>query len=70
VILPELRHGVRDVTARFFAQRNDDRSSLLHLRDTPLEEAQLRRVDDVVGEVDGQERCLDPVQPSLRLVVA
>ena len=47
------------VAARLVAQRNHDRAAVRHALDLALENAELGRIDQVVGGIDGQKRRAD-----------
>jgi hypothetical protein len=52
------------------ARRDGHRLALGHAPDLALEDAQLRQVDQVVGEVDRQQRRGEPLQVRRGVVVA
>src|SRR4029453_3115489 len=59
LIFPERGHGVAPMAACFLAQRNHDRAPFRHTFNLALEDAELRRVDQVVGGIDRQQRGAD-----------
>ena len=68
--LPDRRERVRAVAGRLVAQRQHDRAAFRHALDLALEDLQLRRVDEVVRGVHGQERRLDLLEAGTGIVVA
>ena len=52
------------------ARGNQDEAPAFHPLDFPLHNAQLRRIDLIVGRVDGQERSLDAFESRRGIVIA
>jgi hypothetical protein len=52
-IFPQSCQRVAPVTARLFAQGQDHGAPVRHAFDFALEDSQFRRIDQVVGSVDG-----------------
>src|SRR5450759_5752243 len=69
-LLPYCGSGMRPMAARCRTNRNHDEASGGHALDQPLHDAKLRRIDLIVGRVDGEHRNLDPRQQGLGIVIA
>src|SRR4051794_30194983 len=69
MILPDDRLGVRAVADAFRTSGNKDRTSFRNAIDLPLKDSKFRRVDEIVGEVDRQQRRLDLFEPWTGIVV-
>src|SRR5262245_633776 len=54
VIFPEYGEVVGLVPSGFIAKRDENVAALLHALDLALEDAELRRVDFIIGGVDGE----------------
>src|SRR5215475_8613597 len=54
VIFPEYGEVVGLVPSGFIAKRDENVAALLHVLDLALEDAELRRVDFIIGGVDGE----------------
>src|SRR5687767_4364851 len=70
VFLPHGGIRVRPVAGGTVARRYRDRAPFGDARNLALEDLQLRRIDDVVGEVDRDQRRLDLLEPRTRIVIA
>src|SRR5689334_11806678 len=62
VLLPDRGQGMGAMPPRPVAPGHDQRLAPSNMNDLPLQDAQLGRVDQVVLEVDRQERRHDPPQ--------
>ena len=69
LIFPQRGKCVAAVAARFVARRNHDRASLRDALDLALENAELGRIDQVVGGIDGEKRRTDFFQIRSRIVI-
>ncbi len=70
MLLPDGRQRVGAVAAGRVARRDHHRAAAPDAHDRPLQDAQLGRVDLVVGEVDRQQRGRDLLQVGGWVVVA
>ena len=57
------------VAACFVAEWKHNRAPVRDALDLALQDAQLGRVDQVVGEVDGQQRRTDLAQPGTGVII-
>ena len=60
---------MRAVAARLRAEWDDDGAPFRDSRDLALEDAQLRRIDQIVGGVDRQQRRANLFQVRSRVIV-
>ena len=67
---PDRRQRMRAVPPRLLGDRQQDELPLGHARHQPLDHAELGRVHEVVGGVDGQHRRRDLLEVRRRIVVA
>ena len=66
MLLPDCGDGVCAVAARLRRHRDHDRAAVRHALDLALEDAELRRVDQVVREIDREQRRADLLQARRR----
>ena len=59
VIFPDYGEIVGLVAAGFIAKRDENVAALLHALDLALEDAELWRVDFIIGGIDSKQRRLD-----------
>src|SRR5439155_17253366 len=69
VLLPGHRPGVRPVSVRLVARRDEHEPTLLDAPDLALGNSQLRGVDEVIRRVDVQEWGADLLEPGRGIVV-
>ena len=69
LIFPQAGDGVAAVAARFVAEWNHDRAAVRHTLDLALEDAELGRIDQVVGRIDGEKRCANFFQVRSGIVI-
>jgi hypothetical protein len=70
MFLPYRGNSVRAVAARLRSHRDREGAAARHALDLALQNAELRRIDEVVGEVDRDERRADLLQSRCGIVVA
>src|SRR4051812_9777765 len=70
LILPQTRKGVTAVPAGLVARWNNKGAPVRHAFDLALEDLQLRRIDQVIGRVDREQRRTNFFQVRARIVIA
>ena len=70
IVLPDLGHSQALVAAGLRPSLKRYGAAALHLRDGPLEAAQLERVKFIIGKIDGEQPRLDQAQPGRRIIIS
>src|SRR5262245_14273140 len=69
VPFPDDGLGMRSMADGFIARGNEDCLALRHTFDFPFEDVQLRRIDQIVGEVDSQEAGADLLESRPGIII-
>src|SRR5665213_1281283 len=70
MLLPHRRQRMRSMPARLVALGDEDGFAALYPADFAFEDSQVRRVDQIVGGIDRQQRRPDRLQCRPRVIIA